>query len=1149
MKKGLFGRILGIGLVSLSAVSVTIATLAWFTGPGGQTDKSVDGSLDLRGYFYGSNKGDDSDEPYEIVTSTHFYNLCRLQNIGIFSEVIKFFQIGHNFSELYLYNTDQNQGFLDIDGEDENGNYAPSAGCYVSDVKPDSNPQSLGLACIAKYIDGKPVYTRVLDMRTASESYTILPIGSEGAPFHGHFNGNGVPIKNLKITGYPEDIGVFGYVAYDGVVEGLVCSHLEVDSLGYTSTPPDYSTDLFSRSIDRIFGNQLDPLTSYMNMTFVDNNTLENGEPRRLPLKNPNEQAGVPIRNVNHNSKVAKIVPEQGDPTYSTIYNGYFIPSWPTRAQVGGVPMTFHCKSSSSLLREYKPSDISAGLSVNNADIPTTNSNFGKPFVIDMANLKKQLPTAENSFNDGTEKTVDARLSIVASVEVDGFTFSRVIQSYKFIFSSNRTNYPNGGYSVAIYCDYVNKFGASDKPTEYFHGNNIGFLAGHVDGTFSKCYVYDGTFVLNNGSGCEAIETESQTGLIGEIGTNVINTLDPTYGASELGNTGIMNFTKIYNKIRRDFTVSDFLPSNHADFNDQSKSVFGGRDTGADPDVSYVSYDNIRNLEYNSTTGEWEGDFNLFKDYLRHSALGKYITKIDGNLSYEVGQNILWHAIPRPGSIPSSYNTVDFLWNNVIQDEYDGSGKRIVDRGLGVFKIVTAYNEGAKTGNYENYEHSNMGSSYIINDPTQKTVVYYSTAEYAHKKPTKHVDGSGNTYYTWETDMITNQPAWGTDTGQIDPLRPTTFPSYSDKHSFEYPFSRDYNYCVKLDLTDNMGTNNYMYNTDSDFLTNYFSSILIDQFGFPIEWKDPRFGMMMINSSGESVDYLQSYMPLNKPGSKQDYGSGGPYYPQATIAFEITSEEGANISVVANNADISIYSFDSSTSSGGVTEIYTMRSKNYNTSTANLYDVPTDIDKHRYFEYDGEKEPSTTGDNLNTFLETEVTDDNMLDGKALYAHVFKLKKGEYCIGSSQDTNTNSQANWARLYYLGVQGQTLGEVGYNNHTAVSAEVVNDVDFLLDEPTLADYRNGTLPLAQLSFKSIFNEDFSNKEFNVSTTTAQGNNYIMISFDDPATRPYFVSNLLVVSRNDQDHTFYLSRLIGDDETPTVEAFNRSQFTLPRP
>ena len=79
----------------MTALVCSTVAVAWFTGLGSKTDKeAINGEVGLRGYFYA---GDGSEQrPFEIVSPLHFYNLTRLQNLGIFPEK-KFFQVGHEF--------------------------------------------------------------------------------------------------------------------------------------------------------------------------------------------------------------------------------------------------------------------------------------------------------------------------------------------------------------------------------------------------------------------------------------------------------------------------------------------------------------------------------------------------------------------------------------------------------------------------------------------------------------------------------------------------------------------------------------------------------------------------------------------------------------------------------------------------------------------------------------------------------------------------------------------------------------------------------------------------------------------------------------------------------------------------------------------
>ena len=924
MKKIVIGRVVSVALVGFSALSLAIVSLAWFARAGGQIDKQIDGEIGLRGYFYA---GDGSeDHPYEIVTPVHLYNFSRLQNYGIFPEK-SYFQIGHLFNE--------QDGYQCIDLETGN------------------------------YVD-------VLDMDyffSNDPSMYIRPIGSESTPFHGTFNGNGIPVKNLKISGYPEDIGVFGYVAYDGYIEGLVCQNVEVESLGYTKITTDDTYQLFNANIDDIFSDAT-YLTRDMNLDFYS----YNGESyvRALPvpahpgLKNENGVGGVEYSHVDTN-----IVTDSSSVDF---YNGYFVPTYP---DVPNDPFTYTWSTSSPLLQE---SDVL------NLDLDSD----GKADKLIMFDLTKLKETGQDKFNSGDDMQLDVRLSLTASVTVDGIIYSRVVQSYLCEFYSHKAHFGDGSFTVSIYCNYATPTDASHPATNYRHGNNIGFLAGHLDGTMKHCYVYNGTFVFNDDN-YNPVKAESQVGLIGEVGTNVVNALDPEYNQTIHGDTGVMNFTRIYSGIRGNLT--------------SGQQIQAGKEYYKGDDVKYICYDAVKNTGNTSL-------FNKYATYLRHTsgATPHYITGYFGTefgSSWSTWQNF---TIPE-GDVPQDFNTIDFIYNNLIQDEDDGQGN-VIDRGLGVFKLVTPYNTNT---DYDNNLYDLMGDCTIVQGPSYDKV-YFSTAEYDHS--------------------VSGQLAWGYDSTKINPLRATTLPTNTNVFSFDYPFSRDYNYVFEMDLTQNTATstNNYLYNTNSVFLTNYLKSKLIDKYGRSVTYGDYRFGFMLRSSENITLNSLSSYMPIGKPSNMKTY-SDGLTYPSNSIVFNIDNEHGANVSVIGNGNNITIYKFDTN-STAAPQKVYTMKCDNSD-----------DMDSHRYFSYDY----NTEGHSGETSTLAVPYAENMMgDGGCLYGHIFKLDKlpegWAYAIGSDSTTKAN-------IYYLAVQGQTDGTIG--SSMAKVGNVLDDVDFLIDEPEKADY----------------------------------------------------------------------------------------------
>lgn len=977
MNKKVVSRIL-MGVLGLTTVALSVtAALAWFGGPKANVDKEIiNGDIGLRGYFYDGD-GLTENTAFEIVTPVHYYNLTRLQNLGIFPEK-RYFQLGHDFG----------------------GN--------------------IGLACINTNAENESSYDKYLNLEALSSQVNLLPIGDEATPFYGTFNGNQLSIKNLTVKGYPEDIGMFGYVAHEGEVKNLVMENLTVTSLGYTNdtTAPDY--ELFNADIENLFAQNISDISKLMSLTFYegvgDSKTAH-------ALKNYNGLGGTQLLNINSDEHLF---------SDSYLYKGYFEPTYPARQNE---KFTYSWKSSSPLIRE-------ASVDINNDGVNE------KTIVMDLEPLKDSVGS-EEAFNSGNDMQADARLSLIASVTVDGFTYSRVIQSYKVEFYSNSHVYADKAYAAALFCDYVDSGRENDANTNYHHGNNIGLLAGHVDGTFVDSYVYGGKFDFNK-TGYTPIDTESDTALIGEIGSSVRSDIDPEIELTKNGDIGVMNFSRIYNLVRSDMDATE----THTLIAGQAKP------DGSDTFVNYISYDDFKN----------SASFDNFSQYLRHDSPASgpvhYIIPTSTSMGAYTTSG---YVIDDPDDIKSDFNAIDFIWNQVVQDEEN------IDRGLGVFKLVTGICSGYKTEpNYAKYMLNGLGDTKIINGEP-KSKVYFSTAEYE--------EGKG---------------------GDFAPSRGISLPEYSDVNSFGYPFSRDLNYCFELDLEDmaKSGGRNYMWNTDSPFLVNYLKSKLIDKFGQPVSPLSKKFGFMFRSSENEMLTELSSYMPIKKPGSKYAYEVDGEtkYYPSSSIVFHIDNEAGANVSVVGNTDDITIYR-NNPDSSSAITPLYSMKCSNQNGT-----------DQHRYFKYD---------------VETGVTDTEAVinpsmtgDGDAVYGHIFKLEQGDYVLGARN--------NLAHLYFLAVQGQNNATLGDKTTTYIGS-AVERCDFITEAPSNTNLFPFTETRALLSFAMNFNS-LSGQVF-VATQTFDNEKYISITFNDT---PRFVTYLFLYSRH-EDHRYFVN---GQrfDTTPTL-------------
>ena len=969
MKKRL-PRSIALALVAVGAISIATVSIAWFAKQGTTTDdtQAIDGQIGLRGYFYDGTG--DLNDPYEIVTQQHLYNLCRLQNLGVFPEK-KYFTVGHVF-----------------EGDSER-------------------------RCI-NYNEGVPNYDAHLDM--ANCPFPITPIGSESTPFVGEFQGNGIPIQNLTVRGYPEDIGLFGYVAHDGLINGLVCENIEVVSLGYNNSSSSEMYQLFNPEIDDLFAQGAHRFVSDTDLKFTYYNGSSYSE---TTLKRVNGLGGVSRTHINAPELLV---------SGTDVMNAYFTPIFPQNDAV----FTYSWRSSSPIVKSLTVMDV------------TGDGNNDPLCMIDLTPLKESTE-GQSSFNSGNPMEIDMRLSLYATVEVGGYIYSRVIQSYLLEFFSNSSIYENGNYSLSIYCDYVTSTPDSDHPaTNYHHGNNIGLLVGHLDGSLTNSFVYKGKFSFNNQTQYHPIMTESDSGLVGEVGKNVMNGLDPEIGLVNNGDIGIMNFTKIYTGIRSDYVVGNTYKAGHDNLTD----------------ANYISYDTLVNTSETSLLANYDEYLRKTpaKDHYINDA-AKYIP--EGTVVDPGDNERTWHNYTVQNNDPEKMNSVDFLWNNVIADDKEHNK----DRGLGVFKIATIANSGAKTGAYSDYAFHNMGASSIINGK-KKSKVYFSTAEYDHVK--------SNTSTAWP---------------EYDPYRAVTIPSYSDTLSFDYPFSRDYNYVFEMNLEqiNALGGNNFLSNTDSSFLSNYLYLKLIDKWGKSITRGSARFGFMFRTSNNEIMDGLSSYMPVGNPSKSTlvEYDDGN-YYPSNSIIFHIDNENGANVSVVGNKNNITIYSYDPTGVSKAITPLYTMMCKN-NTS---------DVDNHRYFEYDAST--GVTGTETKKYGEDdEGTGANMQDDNALFAHIFKLPPGDYAIGSAHETEK------ANIYFLCVQGQTDAELDSTTMTFLGDELSN-CDFLTEAPTRDGYY-ADYALSQFTFNVMCNDNSGTLNVDIMVADKK---YINVVFKDAPIFVYFVA-----------------------------------------
>ena len=788
-----------------------------------------------------------------------------------------------------------------------------------------------------------------LDMGNLNSSF--MSIGSEGTPFSGIFEGNNIPILNLTVDSSLEDMGLFGYCDSNSNIQDLIVSNLTVNCVGY-SKEVNAIDDLYTIEVD----NALRKNTVFEN---ADLYYFDNYQNKQTMFREEKIIVGTNFNGVDSAPEAINGV------NYS---NSYFTPYFDTSDS----RFEYDVKVSNNALKVITTDDGETQIRV---DLDFINEND------DFAN---------------TNCEIDTRISLVASTKYNSRKYSRVIQSYLVKIYSNRnsTTKESTGYTMSVFTDYVDP-DSSSRYTNYFHGNNIGFIAGHVDGSMTNCYVYDSKINFNQGDAniFKKVDTESEIGLVGEIGVNVENTLSPEYGLADKGEIGVINFSGIYSSIRSDF------PTNASQVSIRKSDTSGNNQY-------YVDYTKYLN----------QNTYQLYAEYLRTSSASTptYITRS--------GQSSEGNFTPSSGS---NANSVDFFGQNLIEDT------PTTDRGLGIFKVATSNDRSTfnpTTYNKDTYFINGLGSSSITNG-TSKKEIYYTTAENDAKE--------GVNVTSWVPNNGSHPN--GNDYNYIENM--STVPDYADSKTFSSKYELRSNYVFKLNFGDDysqVGNNSYFYNTDSKLLQEYFKYKLIDKYGLSIEPGNNRFGLMIRESDYTQLTSLSSYLTISS--DKSIATINGQQYPANSILFEISNSNGANISVIAASNSyaassyVSIYGYDYD-SNGNLKYLDANGNLvNYPVALYSMF-IPNNgqIDSMKYFNYN-----SVTGETDNTAV---VAGDTNSSGK-LFAHIFKIPKGKYFIGSPTGS--------INIYYMAVQGQTSGTIDEIN-VAQGINRVAGVDFLLCDPT--------------------------------------------------------------------------------------------------
>lgn len=220
-----------IALVVLAAAVFSV-TFAWLAGSN-VIKSTVDKASILTSYFH---TGDGSEEnPFVITRPLHFYNMIYLyQRLEGFADEGYYFQLGYQL----LYDED--------------------------DAEPDENYYFYRYGDDGKIVPGQ--YSSVLNMAYYNDDEgmggALLPIGTSDVPFLGTFDGKGLTVANLHVTGSEtigndtlatSDVGIFGYVDEGATVKNTYFDGVTIDLSGLdpTSTTEDDTHDATHHDEDK----------------------------------------------------------------------------------------------------------------------------------------------------------------------------------------------------------------------------------------------------------------------------------------------------------------------------------------------------------------------------------------------------------------------------------------------------------------------------------------------------------------------------------------------------------------------------------------------------------------------------------------------------------------------------------------------------------------------------------------------------------------------------------------------------------------------------------------------------------------------------------------------------------------------------------
>ena len=606
---------------------------------------------------------------------------------------------------------------------------------------------------------------------------------------------------------------------------------------------------------------------------------------------------------------------------------------------------------------------------------------------------------ADNMSEEGATQASSTASLIVSSIDNYGIKHSKVLCSLDFNFTLDSST--SDHITLAVHLGNE-------------HANNIGLIIGHCDGTAKDCYVYNGTFRMNNGDNVTLSEAGtygrlpngSNLGLIGVIGGTVHNILasESDINAKEGKSIGVLDFTTVYKDV-------------------VGETSFNGSQTYSSGENGGVTYQPILTSKY--------------IDYLRKNENAstnlKYVTLNNSSVSFR-GQSI------------------------------------ITNTDLGVFTVAT---DNGTTG-YGASAGTNLQNSVVRNDNSLavngKYYIYYATGEYCNSI---YNNTTQITFDKYRDSFNSNSPSQivvGNHFPSKETTSKETLAARELRHNYYVRFALDPEYrsgngFYFSDLDDTSVGGSYM--------AKYFNYKLVDQNNIPIPNDSPKCGLMLKDTLRQEIRSLSASFALQDLSNS----TANAYYLEDSehnkyisnmVNFEIKTDY-ANVTVIAapteygKGAALGVYKIDGNDFSNGK---FTQK---YNQPDYAFF-MPDD-DHLSYFDYRVDKEKQngkrgeigvytdTAGANFVVANETTnatIANDVTRQGEfghsnnvpRLFAHTFYLPRGRYCFGSAtgKDSTASPKQTTAKIFYVCAQGQDDGQLDFDDNIFSGNDTVEKVDFL-------------------------------------------------------------------------------------------------------